>query len=140
MHFKFDVEGSNFVKAGMASSQLKKILKQLNVDPKIIKKIVVALYEAEVNIVAHAYQGIIYIDIDTEKIVIILDDEGPGIHDIELAMQQGYSTASPAVREMGFGAGMGLPNIKNNVDELKVSSEVGKGTIVEMVTYLNKED
>lgn len=140
MHFEFEVEGGNFVKAGTASSQLKKILKQLNVDPKIIKRIVVALYEAEVNIVAHAYHGIIYIDIDTEKIAIKLDDEGPGIHDIELAMQQGYSTASPAVREMGFGAGMGLPNIKNNVDELKVSSEVGKGTIVEMVTYLNVED
>ena len=140
MHFEFEVEGGNFVKAGTASSQLKKILKQLNVEPKIIKRIVVALYEAEVNIVAHAYQGIIYIDIDTEKIAIKLDDEGPGIQDIELAMQQGYSTASPAVREMGFGAGMGLPNIKNNVDELKVSSEVGKGTIVEMVTYLNVEE
>ena len=140
MHFEFEVEGGNFVKAGTASSQLKKILKQLNVDPKIIKRIVVALYEAEVNIVAHAYQGIIYIDIDTEKIAIKLDDEGPGIHDIELAMQQGYSTASHAVREMGFGAGMGLPNMKNNVDELKVSSEVGKGTIVDMVTYLNVEE
>ncbi len=140
MHFQFDVEGGNFVKAGTASSHLKKILKQLNVNPKIIKRIVVALYEAEVNIVAHAYQGVIYIDIDTEKITIKLDDEGPGIQDIELAMQQGYSTASSAVREMGFGAGMGLPNIKNNVDELKVSSEVGKGTIVEMVTYLNVEE
>lgn len=139
MHFKFDVEGGNFVKAGTASSQLKKILKQLNVDPKIIKRIVVALYEAEVNVVAHAYQGIISIDIDTQKIIIVLDDEGPGIHDIELAMQQGYSTASPAVREMGFGAGMGLPNMKNNTDELRVSSVVGKGTIVEMVTYLNSE-
>ena len=89
---------------------------------------------------AHAYEGVIYIDIDTEKIVIILDDEGPGIQDIELAMQQGYSTASSAVREMGFGAGMGLPNMKNNTDELKVTSVVGKGTIVEMVTYLNSEE
>lgn len=139
MHFEFIVEGGNFSKAGTASSQLKKILKQLNVDPKVIKRIVVALYEAEVNIVAHAYKGIIYIDIDTLKINILLVDEGPGIEDIELAMQKGYSTASSAVREMGFGAGMGLPNMKNNTDELKVSSEVGKGTTVEMTTYLDNE-
>lgn len=137
MHFEFNVEGGNFSKAGTASSQLKKILKQLNVDPRIVKRVVVALYEAEVNIVAHAFSGTIYIDIDTEKIEIKLVDEGPGIPDIELAMQQGYSTASPEVREMGFGAGMGLPNIKNNTDRLLVTSEVGKGTTVEMTTYLN---
>jgi len=138
MHFEFHVEGGNFTKAGAASSQLKKILKQLNVDPKIIKRIVVALYEAEVNIVAHAFQGDIFIDIDTEKIGIKLVDQGPGIADIELAMQKGYSTASPSVREMGFGAGMGLPNIKNNSDELKITSQVNKGTTVEFVTYLNQ--
>lgn len=137
MHFEFNVEGGNFFKAGTASSQLKKILKQLNVDPRIVKRVVVALYEAEVNIVAHAYSGTIYIDIDTEKIEIKLVDEGPGIPDIELAMQQGYSTASPEVREMGFGAGMGLPNMKNNTDRLLVTSEVGKGTTVEMTTYLS---
>lgn len=137
MHFEFHVEGGNFSKAGSASSQLKKILKQLNVDPRVIKRVVVALYEAEVNIVAHAYQGVIYIDIDTEKIEIRLIDEGPGIEDIELAMQQGYSTASPEVREMGFGAGMGLPNIKNNSDRLSVTSQVGKGTTVEIITFLN---
>lgn len=137
MHFEFHVEGGNFSKAGSASSQLKKILKQLNVDPRVIKRVVVALYEAEVNIVAHAYQGVIYIDIDTEKIEIRLIDEGPGIEDIELAMQQGYSTASPEVREMGFGAGMGLPNIKNNSDRLSVTSQVGIGTTVEIITFLN---
>ncbi len=137
MHFEFHVEGGNFSKAGSASSQLKKILKQLNVDPRVIKRVVVALYEAEVNIVAHAYQGVIYIDIDTEKIEIRLIDEGPGIEDIELAMQQGYSTASPEVREMGFGAGMGLPNIKNNSDRMSVTSQVGKGTTVEIITFLN---
>ncbi|KAF0196739.1 MAG: anti-sigma regulatory factor [Bacteroidetes bacterium] len=138
MHFEFHVEGGNFTKAGAASSQLKKILKQLNVDPKIIKRIVVALYEAEVNVVAHAFQGDIFIDIDTEKIGIKLVDQGPGIADIELAMQKGYSTASSSVREMGFGAGMGLPNIKNNSDELKITSEVNVGTTVEFVTYLNQ--
>jgi len=138
MHFEFHVEGGNFTKAGAASSQLKKILKQLNVDPKIIKRIVVALYEAEVNVVAHAFQGDIFIDIDTEKIGIKLVDQGPGIADIELAMQKGYSTASSSVREMGFGAGMGLPNIKNNSDELKITSEVNVGTTVEFITYLNQ--
>lgn len=137
MFFEFNVEGGNFIKAGSASSQVKKILKQLNVDPKIIKRVVVALYEAEVNIVAHAYKGKVFIEITTDQINLKLVDEGPGIPDIELAMQQGYSTASPEVREMGFGAGMGLPNIKNNSDELKITSEVGIGTVVEMVVYFN---
>lgn len=137
MFFEFNVEGGNFIKAGSASSQLKKILKQLNVDPKTIKRVVVALYEAEVNIVAHAYKGKVFIEISTDKIKLKLVDEGPGIPDIELAMQQGYSTASPEVREMGFGAGMGLPNIKNNSDELNITSEVGVGTTVEMVVNLN---
>lgn len=138
MDFEFFVEGGNFTKAGAASSQLKKILKQLNVDPKVIKRVVVALYEAEVNIVAHAWSGKVLIHICTNRIEMKLIDEGPGIPDIELAMQQGYSTASSAVREMGFGAGMGLPNIKNNSDELLITSEVGKGTTVEMAVYLNK--
>lgn len=138
MDFEFNVEGGNFTKAGTASSQLKKILKQLNVDPKIIKRIVVALYEAEVNIVAHAYSGKVFIDISTDRIDMKLVDEGPGIPDISLAMQQGYSTASSAVREMGFGAGMGLPNMDNNCDELNITSEVGKGTIVKMAVYLNQ--
>ncbi|HLO90865.1 MAG: ATP-binding protein [Chloroflexota bacterium] len=137
MEFEFSVEGGNFIKAGSASSQLKKILKQLNVDPKIIKRAVVALYEAEVNIVAHAYSGKVFIHISTDKISMKLLDKGPGIPDIELAMQKGYSTASSAVREMGFGAGMGLPNIKNNTDILNISSEVGKGTLVEMTIMLN---
>lgn len=136
MQFIYEVEGGNFTKAGNASSAVKKTLKQLNVDPKIVKRTVVALYEAEVNIVAHAYRGSITVHINTKSIDIVLDDDGPGIPDIELAMRQGYSTASPKVREMGFGAGMGLPNIKKNVDELKVSSIVNKGTKVEMKTYL----
>lgn len=138
MHFEFHVEGGNFLKAGSASSQLKKILKQLNVDPKTIKRVVVAMYEAEVNIVAHAFKGDIFIDIDTQKIEITLIDEGPGIPDIDLAMQQGFSTASSVVREMGFGAGMGLPNIKNNSDELTITSEVNKGTTVKIAIYLNQ--
>jgi len=137
MHFEFKVEGGNFSKAGAASSEVKKILKQLNVDPKIIKRIVVALYEAEVNIVAHAYNGIIYVDINTKEIKTQLIDEGPGIPDIQLAMQKGFSTASPEVREMGFGEGMGLANMESNSDVLNISSEVGKGTNVEIINYLN---
>ena len=136
MDFKFDVEGGNFTKAGYASSEVKKILKQLNVDPRITKRIVVALFEGEVNVVAHAHHGRITINIDTQKIEICIEDEGPGIPDIDMAMKEGYSTASSKVREMGFGAGMGLPNMKRNADELVITSTVGKGTTVTMTTYL----
>ncbi|MGE0079237.1 MAG: ATP-binding protein [Bacteroidales bacterium] len=136
MFFEFKVQGGDFVRAGNASSQVKKILKQLNVDSAIIKRVVVALYEAEVNIAAHAFNGLIAVDIDTERILIKLDDNGPGIPDINLAMKPGYSTASPIVREMGFGAGMGLPNIKDNSDDFKISSEVGKGTHLEILVKL----
>ncbi len=130
MKLEYEVQGGDFAHAGSASSQVKRILKQINLEHGLIKRIVVALYEAEVNIVAHAYRGRISIDIDVERILIRLADEGPGIPDIDLAMQEGYSTASPEVREMGFGAGMGLSNIKKNADELAIESEVGKGTTV----------
>ncbi|MBR6421249.1 ATP-binding protein [bacterium] len=128
MKFEYHVEGGDFLNAGNASGNIKKVLKKLNVDPGVLKRVVVALYEAEVNIVAHAYRGNITADISPQKIEIVLDDEGPGIPDIGLAMQQGYSTASTKVREMGFGAGMGLPNIKANTDDMKIESVVGKGT------------
>jgi len=136
MHFEYVVEGGNFSRAGYASSEIKKILKQLNVDLGIIKRTVVASYEAEVNVVAHAFGGTIYVDIDTEKIVIRLVDQGPGIPDIEQAMKEGFSTASSQVREMGFGAGMGLPNMKKNADILKVESTVGQGTTLEITLFL----
>lgn len=136
MEFSYEVEGGNFAKAGNAASSVKKVLKQLNVDPKIIKRIVVALYEGEVNVVAHAYKGSVLVDIDTSRIYIRIEDEGPGIPDIDLAMQVGYSTASAMVREMGFGAGMGLPNMKRNADEIDISSKVGEGTVVELTTKL----
>lgn len=135
MQLNFELEGGNFSKAGNASSNIKKVLKQLSVDSRIIKRIVVALYEGEVNVVAHAYRGKVTAEIDPLKITIRIDDEGPGIPDVALAMQEGYSTASAAVREMGFGAGMGLPNMKKNVDELTIQSRVGEGTTVTMLTY-----
>ena len=130
MLFKFELEGGNFSKAGYASSQIKKVLKQLAIDPRIIKR---------VNIVAHAWRGTVVAELDADKISLELKDEGPGIPDISLAMREGYSTASEAVREMGFGAGMGLPNMKKNVDELTIESQVDVGTTVRMVTWFNKE-
>jgi serine/threonine-protein kinase RsbT len=136
MYFEFKIEGGDFTKAGFASSEIKKILKQIGVDYNIVKRIVVALYEAEVNIVAHAYRGTINVTIDKEKIAINLIDEGPGIADIELAMKEGYSTANKKVREMGFGAGMGLANIKKNADVFNIQSEVNKGTVVEITNFL----
>jgi len=139
MQFRYELEGGNFSKAGYASSEIKKTLKQLSVDPRIIKRIVVALYEAEVNVVAHAWRGEVLAELEANKITLTLKDEGPGIPDIPLAMQEGYSTASQAVREMGFGAGMGLPNIKKNVDELKIDSKVGVGTKVRMITRFTNE-
>lgn len=137
MNFSYHIEGGNFSRAGIASSEVKKILKQLNVNPTAIKRVVVALYEAEVNVVAHAYEGNVHVDISPEGVTVVVDDRGPGIPDIPLAMQEGYSTASPEVREMGFGAGMGLPNMQKNCDELSIESEVGKGTRVTMKTRFN---
>lgn len=138
MHFEYAVEGGDFFNAGAASSNVKKILKKLNVDSHVVKRVAVALYEAEVNIVAHAYRGKIWVDIDGQTIRILLLDEGPGIPDIDLAMKAGYSTASPRVREMGFGAGMGLPNMKKNSDQLHITSEPGKGTQVEIINDLHE--
>lgn len=139
MRFRYELEGGNFSKAGYASSEIKKKLKQLMVDPKIIKRIVVALYEAEVNVVAHAWKGEVLAELDANQIILDLRDEGPGIPNIPLAMQEGYSTASAAVREMGFGAGMGLPNMKKNVDELIIDSQIGVGTHVKMITRFTNE-
>jgi len=136
MEFAFFIEGGNFSKAGTASSEVKKILKQLNVDPKIIKRTVVSLYEAEVNVVAHAFEGEMNVEIFPDKIIVRIEDKGPGIPDIDQAMQKGYSTATPKVREMGFGAGMGLPNIKKNSDQLNIVSEINVGTQLEIVNYL----
>jgi anti-sigma regulatory factor (Ser/Thr protein kinase) len=132
MHQEYTVVEGDFVNAGKASSSVKKTLKQLNVNPQVIKRVVVALYEAEVNAIAHAYGGTVSVDIDADKIRMVVADSGPGIPDIALAMQEGYSTARPEVRDMGFGAGMGLPNMEKNVDKLNVTSEVGVGTTVEM--------
>ena len=135
MEFNFNLEGGNFSRAGTSSSEIKKILKQLNVDALLIKRIVVALYEAEVNVVAHAYEGVMNVVLDGKSIVVTITDKGPGIPDIAKAMQEGFSTASPEVREMGFGAGMGLPNMQKNCDKLTIESKVNEGTKVTMTTF-----
>lgn len=131
----FEIEEGDFSRAGRASSKIKKMLKQLNVDSKSIKRIVVAVYEAEVNVVAHSLGGTIRAVIDENNIRITLTDRGPGIENIEKAMEVGFSTATKKVREMGFGAGMGLPNIKKNTDELKITSKVGEGTTLWFKNY-----
>lgn len=134
MHFHID--GGDFVNAGRASSSIKSVLKQLNVPPRLVKRVVIALYETEVNVVAHADQGDIEALIDSEKITISVKDAGPGITDIEKAMVEGYSTASHTVREMGFGAGMGLSNIQRNSDDFAIESIPGQGTTVRITNTL----
>jgi anti-sigma regulatory factor (Ser/Thr protein kinase) len=140
MLLSYTIAGGDFANAGNASSAVKKVLKQLNVHSQVIKRVVVALYEAEVNIVAHAWAGTMRVDIDPERILMELEDKGPGIPDIGLAMKEGFSTAGPLVREMGFGAGMGLPNIKKNTDAMEISSTPGKGTVLKMVNYLKPHE
>jgi anti-sigma regulatory factor (Ser/Thr protein kinase) len=133
MQMQFDIQGGDFSAAGEASSEVKKALKQLNIQPQTLRRIAVALYEAEVNVVAHAYRGTMTIDISPARILVQLQDEGPGIDDIGKAMEEGFSTASDKVREMGFGAGMGLPNIKKNSDEMHLTSTPGTGTTLEII-------
>ncbi|WP_069997504.1 ATP-binding protein [Cellulosilyticum sp. I15G10I2] len=136
MKLQYHVDGDNFLVAGEASASLKRTLKQLGIDSGIIRKISISMYEAEMNMVIHAYGGVIDVDISTDKVHIILKDKGPGIPDIDLAMKEGYSTASHEIRELGFGAGMGLPNMKRYSDHLNVYSEVGVGTTVELTVFL----
>lgn len=139
MYYSYKIAGGDFSNAGTVASSVKKILRQLNIDHAISKRIVIALYEGEVNVVAHAYSGIAEVEIDNEKIKITLTDKGPGIPDIPKAMEEGFSTASPHVREMGFGAGMGLSNMKKNSEILNITSDPGAGTTVELITYLKTD-
>lgn len=137
MRLEFEIVSGDFSQAGRASSRIKKVLKQLHIDPKIIKRIVIAVYEAEVNVVAHSVGGTIVAEISGNDIEVIIQDNGPGIEDISLAMKEGYSTASKKVRDMGFGAGMGLPNINKNTDELDLKSTPGVGTTLKFKNNFN---
>ncbi len=132
----FIVDGDNFTSAGQASVQVKKSLRQLGISPEIIRKVSIAMYEGEINMVIHAGGGTADVIIYEDRIEIDLRDQGPGIADISLAMQEGYSTAPDNIRSLGFGAGMGLPNMKRYTDGMKIESEVGKGTRVLMTVNL----
>jgi serine/threonine-protein kinase RsbT len=133
----FEITGRDFSKAGIISTKIKEILEDIGIPPSTIRRAAIASYEAEMNIVMYADKGTLRLSLSPSKIRIRLDDEGPGIANIELAMQEGYSTATDEMREMGFGAGMGLPNIKRNSDEFEISSTPGKGTSLDIVLHLN---
>ena len=133
----FKIQGGNIFNAGKASTEIKAILKQLGINGSIIRRVAIASYEAEMNVVMYARQATMTFEVSPTCINIIVDDDGPGIADVGLAMQEGYSTATPEMREMGFGAGMGLPNIKKNSDHLKIESIIGKGTKVNITLYIN---
>ena len=132
----YDVPADDFTRAGEASSSLKSKLKKMGVKPEVVRKVAIAMYEGEINMVIHASGGKIDVKVTPEEIVMILKEQGPGIENIELAMQAGYSTAPDNIRSLGFGAGMGLPNMKKYTDELTIDSELGVGTTVVMKVKL----
>ena len=134
--FRFTVDGDDFTSAGQASVQVKKNLRQLGIPADVIKRVSVAMYEGEINMVIHAGGGVAEVRVCEEYVEIMLKDEGPGIKDIDLAMQEGYSTAPDNIRSLGFGAGMGLPNMKRYTDSMEIQSEVGKGTLIVMKVNL----
>ena len=134
--FHFEVDGDNFASAGEASVSVKKILRQLGLSPEIIRRVSIAMYEGEINMVIHADGGEITVEITPEYVNMVLADTGPGIADIDLAMKEGYSTAPDNVRSLGFGAGMGLPNMKRCADTLDIDTVVGVGTTVTAVVRL----
>ena len=133
--FRFDVDGDDFTSAGQASVQVKRNLRQLGIDNDIIRRVSIAMYEGEINMVIHAGGGVAEVRVNEDCIEIILDDKGPGIKDIDKAMQEGFSTAPDEIRSLGFGAGMGLPNMKKHTDSIDIQSTVGVGTRIVMKVY-----
>ena len=136
LRFHFDVDGENFSSAGEASVAVKKKLRQLGFPPEVIRKVSIAMYEGEINMVIHANGGEADVEVRDDAIVIVLADKGPGIPDVALAMQEGYSTARENIRALGFGAGMGLPNMKKSTDSMEIDTEVGVGTTITMKVNL----
>ena len=130
--FRYDVDGENFTSAGEASVQVKKNLRSLGMSPETIRRVSIAMYEGEINMVIHAGGGVAEVFVEPESISIVLTDHGPGIADVSLAMQEGFSTAPDNIRALGFGAGMGLPNMKRYTDEMNIETELGKGTKITM--------
>jgi len=136
LKFHFDVDGENFSSAGEASVKMKKKLRQLGFPPDIMRRVSIAMYEGEINMVIHANGGTADVTVGSDEIEIVLADKGPGIPDVALAMQEGYSTACDNIRALGFGAGMGLPNMKKYTDYMRVDTEIGVGTTVTMKVKL----
>ncbi len=134
---EYSIKGWDFSRAGEASCEIKDTLKQIGIPQDVLRRIAIATYEAEMNVVMYAKSATLRCEISPELIIITFDDRGPGIENIDLALKPGYSTATPEIREMGFGAGMGLPNIKQNTDSFNISSVVGKGTKLDMRFNLN---
>ncbi len=130
--FRYDVDGNDFTSAGQASVMVKKNLRQLGISPEIIRRVSIAMYEGEINMVIHAGGGVAEVCVNEDSIEIILEDQGPGIKDIDQAMQEGFSTAPDEIRSLGFGAGMGLPNMKRHTDSIHIDSTVGVGTRIVM--------
>ena len=128
----YDVPGDDFTRAGAASSDVKRNLKELGISPAVIRNVSIAMYEGEINMVIHAGGGEIDVEITEEEIIMTLADHGPGIANLELAMKEGYSTAPDNIRCLGFGAGMGLPNIKKYTDDFRIETEVGEGTTLHL--------
>ena len=139
IRLEYDVDGENFASAGNASESVKRTLKQLGVPPESVRRVAIAMYEGEINMVIHAGGGEAVVDIDPDRVDILLQDHGPGIKDVDQAMQAGWSTAPDNVRALGFGAGMGRPNMKKYTDEMEIDSVVGEGTKVRMVVYPGKK-
>ena len=135
----YEIDGENFSAAGEASTAVKRVLKKLKLPPAVVRRAVVCMYEGEINMVIHADGGEAFLEVDEEKIQIVLKDRGPGIPDIDKAMEEGWSTASSSVRAMGFGAGMGLPNMKRNADDMQIETELGVGTTVTMTIFIGGE-
>ena len=132
---RYEVPGDDFTRAGEASGDVKRKLKQLGYNPEAIRKVAIAMYEGEINMVIHAGGGEAVVDIDPRQVHVVLRDHGPGIPDVEKAMQEGWSTAPDNVRNLGFGAGMGLPNIKKYTDEFRIDTAVGEGTTLTMTVF-----
>lgn len=137
-HQQFKITGGDFGKAGRVSTEVKEVLQEIGIDPSIVRRAAIAIYEAEMNVVMYANIGVMTLSITPDIVHFKLEDEGQGIENIEKAMQEGFSTATDEMREMGFGAGMGLPNIKRNADEFKIVSHPGKGTTLDIIFHLNK--
>jgi anti-sigma regulatory factor (Ser/Thr protein kinase) len=133
---RFNIKGRDFIRAGEASINVQNLLKSMDFNPRLIRRVAICGYESEMNVVMHGGDGSLSLEVDTDRLILKISDDGPGIEDIELAMQAGYSTANDDYREMGFGAGMGLPNMKKNSDQIHIESKKNQGTVVRMVFFL----